>query len=87
MYVSPMTKVSVRDLRTRFPHVRAAVAAEGEVVVTERGKPAFVLRPFVAPRTRRTPAIDYFARLRARMPKALTAKEREAIDDENRGER
>lgn len=82
-----MTKVTIRDLRTRFPRVRAAVQAEGEVVVTEHGRPAFVLRPFVAARSGRTPTTDYFARLRARMPRALSAAQRAALDDDDRGER
>ena len=78
-----MSRVSVRDLRTRFPVVRAAVEREGEVVVTEHGKPTFVLRAYVAPLGAAPVKRDYYARLIARMPQALTAAEQQALDDAN----
>lgn len=74
-----MTKVSVRDLRTRFPAVRAAVQREGEVVVTDHGEPVMVLSAYT-PRAKTPPKRDYFARLSARMPKPLTAAQRRALD-------
>jgi prevent-host-death family protein len=82
-----MTKVTIRDLRTRFPVVREAVEREGEVVVTDHGVPAFVLRPYATGETARPATIDYYARLRARMPRRLTAAQRQRLDSGDRDER
>jgi antitoxin (DNA-binding transcriptional repressor) of toxin-antitoxin stability system len=81
-----MTKASIRDLRTRFPKVRRLLEQQGEIVVTDRGEPILILLPYTARRTRpRT--VDYFARLRRRMPKPLSKSARQALDEADRGER
>lgn len=78
---------TIRDLRTRFPKVRAMVEQQGEIIVTDHGQPVFVLRPYDhSVRPTRT-QIDYYARLKGRMPRALTTAERSALDEANRGER
>ena len=82
-----MPNASVRDLRTRFPRVRALVEQEGEVIVTDHGRPVCVLRPYVPPTRRRSPVVDYWARLRQRQPRPLAAKTLRALDDADRGER
>lgn len=82
-----MATATVRDLRTKFPKIRHLVETQGEVIVTERGKPRFLLRPYQAPLSKGSPAIDFYERLVARMPKRLTEKQSRAIDDLNRGER
>lgn len=82
-----MSRVSVRDLRTRFPAVREAIEREGEVIVTERGKPAFVLRAYQAEPQPKTKPLDCYARLVARMPKPLTEEESHLLDEANRGDR
>jgi antitoxin (DNA-binding transcriptional repressor) of toxin-antitoxin stability system len=82
-----MKTATIRDLRTRFPAVRRLLELEGEVVVTERGKPVLVLRGYEAPA--RTPAVkvQYYARLRRRMRSALPKSVRQALDEADRGER
>ena len=82
-----MTTASIRDLRTKFPQVRRIVETEGEVVVTERGEPRFLLRPYVRPVSRKPRRVDFYKRLVARMPKMLTEKQSRAIDELNRGDR
>ena len=82
-----MPNASVRDLRTRFPRVRALVEQEGEVIVTDHGRPVCVLRPYVPPTRPCSPVVDHWARLRQRQPRPLTAKIRRALDDADRGER
>jgi antitoxin (DNA-binding transcriptional repressor) of toxin-antitoxin stability system len=81
-----MANATVRDLRTRFPRLKALIEREGEVIVTDRGRPAFVLRPYTPP-LRRSPPVDYFARLRARQPRPLPAASSRALDEADRGER
>ena len=82
-----MVTATIRDLRTKFPKIRHLVETKGEVIVTERGKPRFLLRPYQARLSKRPPAIDFYQRLVARMPKRLSEKQSRAIDDLNRGER
>ena len=81
-----MSTATVRDLRTQFPRVRRLLEQEGEVIVTDHGRPVAVLRAF-----QETPAsgeaVDYYARLRQRMPKAMSKTSRRALDEANRGER
>jgi len=82
-----MATATIRELRNSFPRVRKLLDAEGEVVVTEQGAPAYLL-------TRYTPAgkppvtpKDYLTRLRRHQPKPLTAAVAKALDDANRGPR
>lgn len=82
-----MSRATVRDLRTRFPSVRKLLEQEGEVVVTERGRPILVLRPYEGAAKRRSAPIDYYARLRQRMPKAISSQVRRDLDEAERGER
>ena len=87
MYDSRMrTTASIRDLRTRFPHLKDLIEREGEVIVTDHGRPAYVLRRYQAP-AGPPPPIDYLARLKRRMPKPMTDAATRALDDANRQER
>lgn len=78
---------TIRDLRNRFAAIRKAVEAEGEVVVTERGRPRYRLSLYSEAAVAAPPAIDYWARLNAYQPRALTKAQAKALHDENRGER
>jgi antitoxin (DNA-binding transcriptional repressor) of toxin-antitoxin stability system len=77
-----MAKASIRQLRTEFPKVRAMIEREGEVVVTERGQAAYVLRPYQAPKKKQQKAkpFDYYARLIKRMPKPISAETERLLD-------
>lgn len=86
MYDSHMATATIRDLRTRFPRLKTLVAREGEVIVTDRGRPAYVLRSYTARRPYAT-TLDYFARLTARQPTPLPPNASRALDDVNRAER
>lgn len=82
-----MATASIRQLRTEFPKVRAMIEREGEVVVTERGQAAYVIRPYHAPRKKKPKKIDYYARLLSYMPKPISEEAMQEIDRLNRGER
>ena len=69
-----MSTASIRELRTSFPKIRARIEREGEVIITDRGKPAFVLRAFTAKPKKTKPPIDYYARLLSYMPKPISAE-------------
>lgn len=75
-----MNTASIRQLRTEFPKVRKMIAREGEVVVTERGQAAYVIKPFTAPKKRRPAKKDYLARLLGYMPKPISAEASRAMD-------
>ena len=83
-----MRTATVRDLRTRFPRLKRDLEREGEIIVTDRGRPAFVLRVYAPPPKRRGSAdFDYFARLRSRQPKALSARASRSLDEDDRADR
>jgi len=83
-----MASATVRDLRNRFPKVRKIVEAEGEVVLTERGKARYRLTLYTAPQpAKEPPAKDYMARMKRHQPRAIGRRAAQAFDEENRGER
>lgn len=82
-----MTKATVRDLRTQFPRLKQALLREGEILVTERGRPAYVLRAYRAARRPTAEKVDHFARLKARQPRPLSVRVSRALDEANRGDR
>jgi antitoxin (DNA-binding transcriptional repressor) of toxin-antitoxin stability system len=82
-----MKTATIRDLRRRFPKIRRMLDQEGQLVVTDRGRPIILLQPYSEQVARRGTRVDYYARLRRRMPKPLTAIARRALDEADRGER
>ena len=50
-----MSTATIRERRTSFPKIRARIEREGEVIITDRGKAAFVLRAFTAKPKKRSP--------------------------------
>jgi len=78
---------TIRDLRNRFTDVRKRLESEGEVVVTERGKPRYRLTLYVPPRTKPPSPIDYWQRLRSYQPRPMTRAQSRKLHEENRGER
>ncbi|MBS0614878.1 MAG: type II toxin-antitoxin system Phd/YefM family antitoxin [Proteobacteria bacterium] len=78
---------TIRDLRNHFPKVRKLVETEGEVLLTEKGKPRYRLMLYTAPGARKPPPVDYWARLTAYQPKAMTAEQARMLHEENRGDR
>jgi antitoxin (DNA-binding transcriptional repressor) of toxin-antitoxin stability system len=80
MFHAVMITASVRQLRTEFPKVRKAILREGEVVVTERGQAAYVIRPYTQPKKKKASPIDYYSRLLTYMPKPLSAAASRAMD-------
>jgi antitoxin (DNA-binding transcriptional repressor) of toxin-antitoxin stability system len=82
-----MATATVRDLRTRFPKLKALIARDGEVIVTHRGTPAYVLRPYSAPPPTKVQPLDYFGRLKSRQPRPISRRAARALDEADRGER
>ena len=78
---------SIRDLRNHFPKVRKLVETLGEVILTEKGKPRYRLTLYSPASASTPPPVDYWARLSAYQPRAMTKAQSRALHDENRGER
>ena len=82
-----MKTATIRDLRTKFPKVRHMLEQEGQLLITDRGRPVILLQPYNERVAQRGTRIDYYARLRRRMPKPLTAAARRRLHEADRGER
>jgi antitoxin (DNA-binding transcriptional repressor) of toxin-antitoxin stability system len=76
---------TIRELRTNFRSVKRKIEQHGEVVITDHGEPAYVLKSVPRQTKKSSPAPDYYARLQKRQPKALTVEEtREFWEQERR---
>jgi antitoxin (DNA-binding transcriptional repressor) of toxin-antitoxin stability system len=82
-----MSTATIRELRTSFPKIRTRIEREGEVIITDRGKAAFVLRAYTEQPKKSKAQPDYYARLLSYMPKPISREAMEALDDANRGDR
>lgn len=78
---------SIRDLRNSFPKVRKLLERDGEVLLTERGRPKYRLTPHIEARSSQPAPVDYWVRLNATQPNPLTAGQSQALIEENRGDR
>lgn len=82
------TTVTVRDLRNQFPKVRKLVEMQGEVILTEKGRPRYRLIAYTpAARNKALAPKDYIERMSRFQPRALDAAQVEALHDDNRGDR
>jgi antitoxin (DNA-binding transcriptional repressor) of toxin-antitoxin stability system len=75
---------TIRELRTDFRSVKRKVEEHGEVTITDRGEPAYVLKPLPQPAKTKPAARDYYARLLKRQPKALPPRETRQFWEEER---
>ena len=62
---------SIRELRTDFRSVKRKIEEHGEIVITDNGDPAYVIKPVVSKPEKIAPLPDYYARLLKIMPKPL----------------
>lgn len=64
------------------------VETEGEVIVTDNGKPKYKLTLYTPGRAQETRrAKDYMGRLHRYQPRPISAGAAKSLNDENRGER
>jgi antitoxin (DNA-binding transcriptional repressor) of toxin-antitoxin stability system len=78
---------TIRELRNDFPEVRKRLEAEGEVLVTDRGKPRYRLTVYAPGSKKQAGPVDYWARLNDYQPRPITSSQSRRLHDENRGER
>lgn len=75
---------TIRELRTDFRAVKRKIEQHGEVVITDHGEPAYLLKPVAPPCARRVPPLDHYARLLKRQPKPMSADETRRFWQEER---
>ena len=78
---------SIRELRTDFRSVKRKIEEHGEIVITDNGDPAYVMKPVASKRKKAAPLPDYYARVIRRQPKPLSAAETSKFWEEERGDR
>ena len=76
---------TIRELRTDFRSVKRRIEEHGEVVITDRGEPAYVIKPLPRSPRRRAAPPDYYARLLRRQPAPLSAEATRQFWEEERG--
>lgn len=76
---------TIRELRTDFRAFRRRLEEHGEVVVTDRSKPAFIIRSLPAIPRQHAPLPDYYSRLLKRQPTPLSADETRQFWEKERG--
>jgi antitoxin (DNA-binding transcriptional repressor) of toxin-antitoxin stability system len=82
-----MKTATVRELRNDFPKLRKLVETEGEVLLTEKGKPKYRLTLYTPPPDQKAPPVDYWERLNSYQPDAMTEGEARTVYEDNRGDR
>jgi antitoxin (DNA-binding transcriptional repressor) of toxin-antitoxin stability system len=75
---------TIRELRTDFRAVKRKMEQHGEVMITDHGEPAYVIKPLPSPPKKSASLPDYYGRLLKRQPKPLSAQETEQFWDEER---
>jgi antitoxin (DNA-binding transcriptional repressor) of toxin-antitoxin stability system len=76
---------TIRELRTDFRSVKRRIEEHGEVVITDHGEPAYVIKPLPASPKKRVPVPDYYSRLLKRQPHILSAEETRRFWEDERG--
>lgn len=78
---------TVRELRGSFPKVRKLVESEGSVIVSERGRPKYLLMLYTPPPSAKPKAKDHLARLKKFQPRPISNTAARTLHEENRGDR
>ncbi len=76
---------SIRELRGAFPKVRRLLETEGSVIVSDYGKPKYLLTLYTPSTTGSPPKKNYMARLAKLQPRPLSKARASALHEENRG--
>jgi hypothetical protein len=74
------------ELRTNFRSVKRKIEQHGELVITDRGEPAYVLKPVIRPAPKHARPFDYYARLLKRQPKPMPEAETRRFWEDERGD-
>lgn len=76
---------TIRELRTDFRAVKRRIEEHGQIVITDHGEPAYVIKSLPPRRKQSAPQPDYYARLLRRQPTSLSVKATREFWEEERG--
>ena len=76
---------TIRELRTDFRAVRRRIEEHGEVIITNHGQPAYVIKSLPPVPKKKSPLPQYYARLLRRQPTALSIETTRQFWEEERG--
>jgi antitoxin (DNA-binding transcriptional repressor) of toxin-antitoxin stability system len=77
---------TIRELRTDFRTVKRKIEDYGEVVITDHGEPAYLLKPVARQPAKGARPSDNYARLLKRQPKPISGEAMRRFWQEERGE-
>ena len=75
---------TIRELRTDFRVVKQRIEQYGQIVITDRGQPAYVIMALREEPQQQSPLPDYYSRLRERQPTPLSVDATQQFWDEER---
>ena len=78
---------TVRELRTDFRAVKRKIEQHGEVIITDNGEPAYVLKSLPRQPKQRPPLPDYYAQLLEQRPTPMSDQQTREFWEEERGGR
>lgn len=64
---------TIRELRTDFRAVKRKIEQHGQVVITDRGQPSYVINLLQRNPKKKAPVPNYYTRLLKRQPVPLTS--------------
>ena len=76
---------TIRELRTDFRAVKRRIEQHGQVVITDRGLPTYVIRALPQESKKKSPLPDYYSRLLKRQPTPLSIEATRQFWEEERG--
>ena len=78
---------SIRELRTDFRGVKRKIEQHGQIVITDNGEPAYLIKALPRQSPNSANALDYYARLLKHQPKPLSGPQTKAFWEDERGDR
>ena len=75
---------TIRELRTDFRSVKRKIEQHGEILITDHGEPAYVLKPVPQSPKKSAPLPNYYDRLLRRQPRPLSAEDTRRFWEEER---
>jgi antitoxin (DNA-binding transcriptional repressor) of toxin-antitoxin stability system len=78
---------SIRELRTDFRRVKRKIEQHGQIIITDNGEPAFLIKALPRKPPKSATAPDYYARLLKHQPKPLSGPQTNAFWEDERGDR
>ncbi len=77
---------TIRELRTDFRLVKRKLEKHGQLIITDRGEPTYVLKPLRPKPQQPGKPPDYYGRMLKRQPRPLSDEESRRLWEDERGD-